>query len=102
MDAGQTPTGGWPKRMEIEFNVNASQFSPPKANGAAARNTTSAAAGDAASVRTLSDLKNRLAQVPLTRSDTVAQATAVAGHPSYPPDDILDRVAVLLAIHLQP
>jgi hypothetical protein len=42
-----------------------------------------------------------LQDIPLVRPDKVAQAKALGSVTSYPPADLLDRIATLLAVHMK-
>jgi hypothetical protein len=85
--------------MEIEFN--ASQLPPIQRGGPTARASASAPSGDANSSQTVEALKARLRDLPMVRADKVAEAQALVSGSKYPPDDILDRIAILLAIRFQ-
>ena len=84
--------------MDVDFNT--SQFPRVKASAPVIRPGVSNTVGEASPSQNLDDLKQKLGQLPLERADEVAQATALAHSTSYPPDEILNRIAVLLAIHL--
>lgn len=84
--------------MEIEFKP--SQLPPAPPSGSVSQRRAPGAADDAGASQNLSDLKAKLAQLPLERPDKVAQAQSQVGSSKYPPDDFLDRIAVLLAIRL--
>ena len=82
--------------MEIEFN--ASQLPPMAPSGPISRRAAAAGSSDeTSSARNLNDLKAKLNQLPLERPDQVSQAQSAVSNPHYPPDDLLDRIAVLLA-----
>jgi hypothetical protein len=86
--------------MEIEFNtsrISQPGYSPP-ANRAS---SVPSAAPQADSGTTAADLENRLQQIPLVRPDKVAQAKTLVANEKYPPNDVMDRIAILLAIRLR-
>jgi hypothetical protein len=83
--------------MEIEFNPGRVPKVEP--NQTAARPSASAAADESsfpASAALLDKLKNQ----PDVRPEQVARAKGLVADLKYPPDDVLDRIAVLLAIRL--
>ncbi|MGH7868840.1 MAG: hypothetical protein ACREP9_14715 [Candidatus Dormibacteraceae bacterium] len=84
--------------MEIEFKP--SQVPPARPSGPVSKRSAAGAADNAGSSQNLGVLKAKLAQLPLERPDKVAQAQSDATSSKYPPDDLLDRIAVLLAIRL--
>ena len=84
--------------MEIEFNI--SRIPDPGISKPVARNSAAASAVGADSLQGASDLERKLTDLPLVRPEKVVQAFGLNSHPKYPPDDILDRIAVLLAIHM--
>ena len=85
--------------MEIDFKP--SQLPPVQPGGPVSQRRVAGVADDAGSSQNLGDLKAKLAQIPLERPDKVAQAQSTTSSSKYPPDDVLDRIAVLLAIRLR-
>ena len=57
---------------------------------------------DAADLAGAARLSKQLSQIPDVRSEKVARAKALLNEPGYPGDKTLDRVAGLLADHLDP
>jgi len=83
--------------MEIEFNT--SRIPPAESRSPAVRKDTPPAATDAASFSTSNALKSRFENISAVRPEQVARAQALVSDASYPPDYVLDRIAVLLALH---
>ena len=84
--------------MEIELSTNRlpgpGYIEPPASQGA-----TRVATDMSSSLQDTGGLQQRLNDIPLVRPDKVAQAQVLVSHPHYPPDDFVDRIATLLAIH---
>jgi hypothetical protein len=86
------------KHMEIEFNpgrVPKAEPSQPVARPSAA------VPADDASFQISAALREKLKNLPAIRPEKVAQAQALVSDSKYPPGDVLDRIAVLLAIHVK-
>ncbi len=86
--------------MEIEFNtrrIPQADFSQPVTQPG-----DSPAADDAASISAATSLATKMNDIPLARPEQVDQARILIAHAKYPPDDVLDRIAILLAAHLNP
>ena len=84
--------------MEIKLNTNRV---PQQGYSAPVTQTGNAsAATDTASISGATSLAARMNDIPLTRPEYVSRAQSLLSHPQYPPDDILDRISVLLAINL--
>lgn len=84
--------------MEIEFNasrVPKSGYSEPLKRQVASPQPSSTEV-----VHTADTLQSKLKE-PLVRPDTVAQAQNQVSDEKYPPNDVLDRIAVLLAIRMK-
>ena len=84
--------------MEIDFNTNRVSKAEPSQPVARQEATTQA---DGASFPGSSSLENALKNLPAVRPEKVAQARALISDSQYPPDDVLDRIAVLLATKVQ-
>ena len=84
--------------MQIEFNPT--RISQSESSQPAARQSAAPAASDSASFASSASLKDQLIQIPTIRPEQVERAQSLVGKGKYPPDDILDRIAVLLAVHL--
>jgi hypothetical protein len=83
--------------MEIEFNTR--RIPPAESSLTVTRRSDTSAATDAVSFSASDALKSQLSNLSASRPEQVAQAKALVADGKYPPDDVLDRVAVLLAIH---
>jgi hypothetical protein len=85
--------------MEIEFNP--SRVPRVEPNQIAARANASASA-DQTSFPGSVALQDRLKNISDVRPEKVAAAQSLVADTKYPPGDVLDRIAVLLAINLKP
>ena len=81
--------------MKIAFNANRVQN--VNAGQPIARKSVTATASDTELSSKAAELASKLDAVPLSRPDKVAQAKTYVSDGKYPPDDLLDRIAVLLA-----
>ena len=84
--------------MEIEFNPGRVPKAEPREP--VARPSTATAA-DQTSFQVSAALQDQLKNLPATRPEKVAQAKALVSDTQYPPGEMLDRIAVLLAIHVK-
>ncbi len=84
--------------MEIEFNP--SRVPKVEPSQTAAR-PSAAAPMDEASFQVSAALKDKLNSLSDVRPDKVAYAKDLVSDSQYPPDDVLDRIAVLLAIKVK-
>jgi hypothetical protein len=83
--------------MEIEFNTSRiakRDLTPP-----AVRTGSAPAATDTTSFTATNSLDGQLQNVPASRVDKVALAKSLITNPNYPPAELLDRIAALLAVH---
>ena len=85
--------------MEIEFNPSRVPKTEP--SQPAPRPDATAAAPDGASFSVTAALQDKLKNLPAIRSEKVAQAKQLVSDSKYPPSDVLDRIAVLLAIRVK-
>lgn len=85
--------------MEIEFNPGRVPATGP--SQPAQRQDAASAATDGTSFGITAALQDTLKNLPATRPEMVAQAQALVSDSTYPPSDVLDRIAVLLAIHVR-
>ncbi|HUA39663.1 MAG TPA: hypothetical protein VMA35_14815 [Candidatus Sulfopaludibacter sp.] len=87
--------------MKIEFNprpVSQPESSQPqKLSGQSA----TPVATDSTSFASSALLKGQLNQIPLVRTEQVARGQSLVRSGNYPPDDVLDRIAALLGIHVK-
>lgn len=84
--------------MEIEFNpgrVPKAESSHPVARPQAA------ARAEDTSFQVSAALQDKLKNMSTVRPEKVTQAKALVSDSKYPPGDVLDRIAVLLAIHVK-
>ena len=84
--------------MEIEFNpgrVPKAEPSQPVARPSATP------AADETSFQVSAALQDKLKNMSTVRPEKVAQAKALVSNLKYPPDDMLDRIAVLLAVNVK-
>ncbi|HWC58507.1 MAG TPA: hypothetical protein VHC44_02355 [Verrucomicrobiae bacterium] len=84
--------------MEIEFNPGRVPKMEPSQT--VARPSASAAAGES-SFPASSALMDKLKNQSDVRPEQVARAKGLVSDVKYPPDDVLDRIAVLLAINVK-
>lgn len=86
----------------MEINFNPIGVPQPEASQPIARQDSTVAATntDSTSFQATSDLQSQLNKQPAVRPDQVANAQALVSNPNYPPSDVLDRIAVLLATNL--
>ena len=85
--------------MEIEFNTSriAKRDSIPPA---APRESAPLAANDA-SFPAASSLDGKLSDISSGRPDKIEQAKSLLVDPNYPPLELLDRIAHLLAVNVK-
>ena len=83
--------------MEIEFNT--SRIAKRDVTPAATRTESAPATTDTTSFTATASLDSQLQSVPPTRVDKVALAKSLIANPNYPPQELLDRIAILLAVH---
>lgn len=83
--------------MEIEFNTG--RIGNREAGQPVTRPSTTATATDSASFTSTATLESQLINVPAVRVDKVALAKTLITNPNYPPTELLDRIATLLAVH---
>jgi hypothetical protein len=84
--------------MEIEFNPGRVPKAEPSQPGV---RPSAAAPVEDASFQVSAALREKLKNLPAIRPEKVAQAQALVSDSKYPPGDVLDRIAVLLAIHVK-
>jgi hypothetical protein len=84
--------------MEIEFNPG--RVSKAEPSQSVARPSATPAA-DATSFQGSAALLEKLKNIPTVRPEKVAYAKGLVADLKYPPNDILDRISVLLAINVK-
>ena len=86
--------------MEIEFNTSRiakRETGQTVARPDAAATTTTAT--DSTSFTSTATLESQMNNVPAVRADKVDMAKTLLTDPKYPPTELLNRIADLLAIH---
>jgi hypothetical protein len=83
--------------MEIKFNP--SQAVQNGANQPVSRRDAAPVAEDKASLDKAGALEQQLREIPLVRPEKVERARALVADVQYPPEEMLDRIASLLALH---
>ncbi len=84
--------------MEIEFNPG--RVPKVESSQTAARPSATAPA-DETSFTDSAALQDKLNNISDVRPEKVAYAKGLVSNAGYPPNDILDRIAVLLAINVK-
>jgi len=85
--------------MEIEFNTGRIPRMGP--GQPAVRPGSAPSSSDAVSFSASESLKNQLSTISTVRPEQVARATELVSDKGYPPDDVLDRIAALIAAKTQ-
>jgi hypothetical protein len=85
--------------MEIDFNPGRVPKAEP--SQPVARQDAAASATDGTSFDVTSALQEKLKNLQAVRPEKVAQARLLVSDSAYPPDDVLDRIAVLLATRVK-
>ena len=83
--------------MQIEFNT--SRIAKGDVGQPVARPDAAPVSTDTTSFTSTASLEAQLRDVPAVRVDKVALAKSLITNPNYPPQELLDRIAVLLAVH---
>ena len=86
--------------MEIKLNLG--QIPQPESSQPVAKRASTPTASDAVSFATSDSIKAQLNSLSTVRPEQVAKGKELVGSSGYPPNDVLDRIAVLLAIHGRP
>jgi hypothetical protein len=85
--------------MEIDFNPSRVPQAEP--SQPAPRQDATTTATDGASFQGTAALQDQLKGLQAVRPEKVQQAKGLVSDSQYPPDDVLDRIAVLLAVRLK-
>jgi hypothetical protein len=85
--------------MEIEFNPN--NVGRPDPVPPAARQDVVRSVPDDAPFQKVAALEDKLREVPLIRHENVERAKGLVSNLKYPPDDILNGIANLLAMQIK-
>jgi hypothetical protein len=83
--------------MKIEFNT--SRVPQMESSQPVAKRSGSSVASDAVSFSASDSLKAQLNNISTVRPEQVARAKQLVSGGEYPPNYVLDRIAVLLAVH---
>jgi hypothetical protein len=81
--------------MGIEFNT--SRIPKPEYAEPAAHPRAVPSGQQAEPLPNATGLEKQLNAIPLVRPEQVNRAKALVANEKYPPDDVLDRIAILLA-----
>ncbi len=84
--------------MEIDFNLGRIRKAEPSQTAA---RPNAAAPADETSFTDSAALMDKLKNISDVRPEKVAHAKGLVADSQYPPDDVLDRIAVLLAINVK-
>lgn len=85
----------------MEVGLNTSRVPDAEPSQPATRQDETAAATDGTSFEVTAALQDKLKNLPTLRPDKVEQAKMLISDSKYPPDDVLDRIAVLIAAKLK-
>jgi hypothetical protein len=85
--------------MEIDFNTN--PVGKPAPAQAAAQSTPSRPVNESAPFEAIDSLEAKLRQLSDLRPDLVERGKSLASDVKYPPDEILNGIANLLAMKLE-
>lgn len=83
--------------MEIDFNP--SQLPVPRASAPVKAGPAPAAANDSPALQGMAELQRQLNDLALTRPDKMNAVRPLLSGGQYPPDELLNGIAHLLAIH---
>ena len=84
--------------MEIDFNLGRVRKAEPSQTAA---RPNAASPVDETSFTDSAALMDKLKNISDVRPEKVAYAKGLVADSQYPPDDVLDRIAVLLAINVK-
>ena len=84
--------------MEIEFNPG--QLPPARAAGSHHGAAAASTPAQPEPLQGMAELQRKLNEVALTRPEKMAAMRQVISELQYPPEDLLNGIAHLLAIHL--
>ena len=85
--------------MEIEFNP--SQLPAVRPPEAALKATSPSGAADSSAQTDASTLLSQLDAASATRADKVGELKPLGSNLHYPPEQLLERIAALLAVHFK-
>lgn len=84
--------------MEIEFNPN--RVVKPNPSAPAIKPEATRRSAEELPLRTVVTLDERLRNLPSVRPEKVQRAKLLIGQVKYPPEEMLDRIANLLAMRI--
>lgn len=87
--------------MEIEFNPSQMSTVPPAEAAPKAATSAAPTAADSASQTDSSSLLSQLDAASIPSSDKIDGLKPLGSNLAYPPLQLLERIAALLAVHLQ-
>ena len=85
--------------MEIDFNPSRAPKADPSQT-VARQDAAAPATTDGTSFQGTSALQDKLNNLQTVRPEQVARAKSLLSNSQYPPDDIMDRIAILIASHI--
>lgn len=85
--------------MEIEFNT--ARPAATAASQTVARRETAPSVREGEPFERAAALEKALKEIPLVRPEKVARGRSLVADIKYPPEETLDRIANLLALHIR-
>ncbi len=85
--------------MDIKFNP--SQPTESAVKNSVTRSPAAARSAETVPFEQAQALERSVKELPLSRPDKVAHARALVADVQYPPMETMDRIASLLALHMQ-
>jgi hypothetical protein len=83
--------------MEIEFNT--SRIAKRDSSQPVAKREATPSVSDTTSFTAAASLEAKLSDAYAVRPEMVEKAKSLLAIPNYPPTELLDRIAALLAVH---
>jgi hypothetical protein len=85
--------------MEIEFNSTRQASSA--SNQPVKRSSGATPAAETASIGSAQSLEQSIRNLPIVRPEQVERARSLIADSKYPPQEMLNRIANLLALHMR-
>jgi hypothetical protein len=85
--------------MEIDFNTR--RLSKADTGKPVATRPAAGSAGETASFSATQALEQKLKELSTVRPEKVAHAKEIVGDTHFPPPELVDRIASLLAMHVK-
>jgi hypothetical protein len=85
--------------MEIEFN--SSRQAASASNQPVKRPSGATSAAETASIASAQNLEQTVRNLPMVRPEQVERARSLIADSKYPPQEMLNRIANLLALHMR-